>query len=275
MLTWVSLLELKKFKADLFIKAIDDLDRLQSQCEQVFLDPNQWIEDARRVVGTLLSDARTAGHRSTEKQAQTILQFSGNIREFSPMLSELRRRIIEDLEDAVFFAVPTEKLQFFEKDPSGHHVVIGPARFMGKEVIDRFPESSEDCSECVKCFVLGRYTASVFHMMRVTELGVLALQVFLPSVDPKAHFGSVVTKLENLVQKNKRADLPVTIQPFFDYIKATLPHLHAVKDSWRNKVDHADGKIIPTEEYGYEMAGEVINATRGLMRKLATVPRSL
>jgi hypothetical protein len=52
-------------------------------------------------------------------------------------------------------------------------------------------------------------------------------------------------------------------------MQALLPQLHAVKDSWRNKVSHVDGKIIPTDVFTEEMSAGVYEATLLLMKKLA------
>jgi hypothetical protein len=125
-----------------------------------------------------------------------------------------------------------------------------------------------DVEEAGKCFAVGRYTASVFHLMRVTESAVLGLQIFLAAPDVKAHFGSVLNKIEHLLQKTKFEALPTHVKQHHGFLSAVLPQLHAVKDSWRNKVSHVDGKILPSDTFTEEMAAGVYGATKLLMQKL-------
>jgi hypothetical protein len=105
--------------------------------------------------------------------------------------------------------------------------------------------------------------------MRIVERAVLELQAFLDKPDPKAHFGSVVSKLEHLNIKTRFNDLPEQMKPYRAFLIDVLPQLHAVKDSWRNKVSHVDGLIIPRDVFTEEMATGVYSATRLLMQKLA------
>jgi hypothetical protein len=132
-------------------------------------------------------------------------------------------------------------------------------------VIERF-NCDLDVEEAGKCLALDRHTAAVFHLMKVVESGVLALQCFLDGKrDPKAHFGSVLSKLETLNTKTAFADLPPDLKPYRTFLIDTLPHLHAVKDSWRNRVCHVDNIIVPTGAFTCEMAHNVYNCTLGLM----------
>jgi hypothetical protein len=52
------------------------------------------------------------------------------------------------------------------------------------------------------------------------------------------------------------------------FLKDVLTQLHAVKDSWRDKVSHVD-VLIPTDTFTEEIALGVYEATLILMKKLA------
>ena len=137
-----------------------------------------------------------------------------------------------------------------------------------EQVVDRF-KCGDDVEEGRKCIALGRYTASVFHLMRVVEAGVLAFQVFLNGApDPKPHFGSIVSKLEGLVQRTQFDHLTPTMQTKLPFLRAILPQLHAVKDAWRDKVTHVDSHIIPAGHFTEEKAIEIHNASLSLMKNL-------
>jgi len=105
--------------------------------------------------------------------------------------------------------------------------------------------------------------------MRITETAVLELQAFLGQIDQKAHFGSVVNKLEQLVQRDGFSRVPAPLQPHFHFLEQILTQLHAVKDSWRDKVSHVDARIVPADLFTEEMALGIHDATLLLMKKLA------
>jgi hypothetical protein len=106
--------------------------------------------------------------------------------------------------------------------------------------------------------------------MRVTEAAVLELQCFLDTApDPKAHFGSVLQKLEHLQHKTAFKDLPDHLKPYAGFLRDSLPQLHAVKNSWRNKVSHVDDRIVIVDVFTEEMASGIYDATLLLMKKLA------
>jgi hypothetical protein len=106
--------------------------------------------------------------------------------------------------------------------------------------------------------------------MKVVEASVLELQMFLRAPDVKAHFGSVLTKLEQMIQRTKYEHLEERFRPYLPFLKDVVTQLHAVKDSWRNKVSHVDARIVPTETFTGELALGVHDATLLLMKKLAS-----
>ena len=106
--------------------------------------------------------------------------------------------------------------------------------------------------------------------MKVVERGVLEMQVFLKgNIDSKAHFGGVLSKLEDMVHKTRFEHIPADLQPFVPFLRDVLPQLHAIKDAWRDKVAHVDNKIIPIESFNEEKALEIYEASLALMKKLA------
>lgn len=174
------------------------------------------------------------------------------------LFNDLSNRIEDELKAAVFLKLDSvDRLKYLH--PLEHW----------EDVLQRFEPIAFDAEEAGKALALERYTACVFHLMRVTECAVLELQRFLDKPDPKAHFGSVLSKLEHLHTKTKFEDLPERLKPYRQFLIDILPQLHAVKDSWRNKVSHVDGKIVPIDVFTREMALGVYDATLLLMKKLA------
>jgi hypothetical protein len=160
-----------------------------------------------------------------------------------------------ELQSIVFLGI-SEKAKYFQEPTYGWNPVI-----------ERF-DCLSDVEEARKCIALNRSTGAVFHLMRIVERGILELEIFLKETDAKAHFGSVLSKLEN-AGKNGFANAPDFLKPHFQFVIDILPYLHATKDAWRDKVSHVGNNIIPSKPFTEEMAIEIHNATLSLMKKLA------
>jgi hypothetical protein len=177
------------------------------------------------------------------------------------LFMELGNRLREDMETPLLFLVPVSLKTYYASPCKGWEAVV-----------DKYPSPQliDDISEAGKCFATDRLTGCVFHLMRIVETAVLELYWLtgLPA-DEKAHFGSVVSKLEKLTQKTEFKDLPAFTKPHIGFLRDILPFLHAVKDAWRNRVSHVDGRILPTEGYKPEDVLELYMATRGLMKTMA------
>ena len=171
---------------------------------------------------------------------------------------EVQGRLIDEMLERLFFSLDISEAKHYLFHWEGW-----------EEVLAEFPSTMTDVEEARKCLALGRYTAAVFHLMRVTEAVVLRLQCFLDKPDPKAHFGSVLDKLEKLHTKTRFEELPEHLKPHRQFLIDILAQLHAVKDSWRNKVSHVDDRIIVADVFTEEMALGIYSATLLLMKKLA------
>lgn len=168
-----------------------------------------------------------------------------------------RQAVLNDLAEHLFLHVDRERAAFYLQPLHGWDVVI-----------ERFG-CAFDIEEGRKCYALARYTATVFHLMKVVEAAVLELQVFLKDSDVKAHFGSVLAKLEHMTQQTKYEHVPSDLRPYLPFMRDVIVQLHAVKDSWRNKVSHVDARIVPIDTFTEELAKLVHDATLSLMNKLA------
>ncbi|HXG89169.1 MAG TPA: hypothetical protein VNJ02_12600 [Vicinamibacterales bacterium] len=181
------------------------------------------------------------------------------MRKIRALAKELHERLIDEMQGKLFFSLDMREAELYSKPIQGW-----------EGVLRRFPNALIDVEEAGKCLALGRYTAAVFHLMRVAESAVLEFQCFLDSApDPKAYFGSVLKKLEHVRQRTGYQHLPAHLKGYVGFLDEILPQLHAVKDSWRNKVTHVDGQIVIADVFTEEMALGIRSATLLLMKKLA------
>jgi hypothetical protein len=201
------------------------------------------------------------GLASSVDQTDYILRLfdSGtlNYRHFQEMQAQLFDRIQDDLRRGEFFMIPAHKRDYYTH----------AATQFGDNVNKKFPGAQNDIESASKCFAFGRYTAVVFHLMRAMELGLRALGNSLNDtrLDPKRNptWDTILRRCDDeLKLPLQDRSVEWKTKPQF-YCDATA-NLRAVKDAWRNPTMHVE------REYDEDQALDVLSATRGFMRHLAT-----
>ena len=197
--------------------------------------------------------------------------------DYIQMLAELRRRIREDLEGCIFFCIydsakATQFFKYVEVDLHEGPVLKFKAahELFDSAVAERFPQAIDDINEAGMCFAMGRYTASVFHLMRILEVGVRELARLVDHKDFKPGWGKILQTVERYVLRTKYEELPALIQPHIEFLRQVLPRMQSVQIAWRNKISHVGQQLIPNEaSITEQVAGEIFAATQGLSRYLA------
>jgi hypothetical protein len=139
----------------------------------------------------------------------------------------------------------------------------------GGQFVARFStDGVYELDEAAKCIALGRPTAAVFHLMRLMEVGILALSRCLQIPDPvkpaERNWGVILRAIrENGIDKKwpTQADRMSGDGELFEGLCASLD---AVKNPWRNATMHVENKYTDDE------AEHVFVAVRGFMKKLAS-----
>ena len=182
------------------------------------------------------------------------LHQGSSARELQALFYELRERINDDLRGKHFFYVPASDIGFYEK----------PVQF-GEEVHSKFPTTITDVEEAGKCLALGRYTASVFHLMRVMEAGVkeLGSKVGLRKVLLERPWGELARDIGT--QVGKMPQKPARLMRKKEEYATVLAHLNAVRLAWRNTTMH------PKLSYTSEEAHEIFGHVKAFMRDLAGI----
>jgi hypothetical protein len=192
-------------------------------------------------------------------------------------LRQLRRRIHEDLEDQVCFIVndPSTirrffKVQHYEVFDADILIPLGADELFDPSVAARFPACVDDIEQAARCFISNRYTACVFHLMRVVEVAVHKVAKLCGSTDPKASWGANLDRVEKIVLRTKFEDVDPLIKPHRPLLEKLLPEMQAIQRAWRNKVSHVEDKIIPIEaRIDEEVANEIMVAVQSFMRDLS------
>ncbi len=165
----------------------------------------------------------------------------------SPFL-ELEGRLIDEMESMVFFSIEPDRQELLAGD------------LFGKQVAEAFPSAEQDIKHAGKCLAFEEWTASVFHSMRVLEIGlsVLAKDVGITKIDYR-NWESLIHEVETNIKTASGGD---KVKEQF-YSEAALQFRY-FKNAWRNHVMHV------RDTYDEERAETIFGHVREFMVHLAT-----
>lgn len=179
---------------------------------------------------------------------------------FDTLLSQFMLSLIVELEQQTYLALDQDAVRLF----------VPSEPLFGQAVLDRFPEAAHDISSAGRCLALDEWTAVVFHLMRVLEIGLrdLArrLNIQFPNIDLEyQEWHVIIEKIEAEIKKvgaalPRRTHIKAETLEFYNRAAGQFWHF---KDAWRNNVSHAH------TSYDQRKAKEVYAAVESLMRQLA------
>ncbi len=176
--------------------------------------------------------------------------------------AELARCISHELSAIQFLHLPTSRAVYYQQkneSDKAKYQLLSPT---GKK---KFSKSIADAEEAAKCIALGRYTAAVFHLMRVMERGVQRLgkklQVTIPVEESdwgkiSNHIAGALKQLPNSTPQEKRIHAR--------FAKAAV-YLDNVREAWRNPTMH------PKETYTEEEAENAFRFVKQYMEYLVKI----
>lgn len=175
------------------------------------------------------------------------------------MGKELEGRLLDELQNRQFLSLSFKETELYTQPRKGWEVII-----------DRLPDTIGDIEEAQKCFALSRYSAAVFHSLQIVEFGLIELGQAIGVSDPKSGWTATTKALKKIIDTDYRALTPLQQKhrDFFEQVHGTV---EALKNAWRNKISHAQGRLtLLPGDFSPEVAEEIILATRSFMRRLAT-----
>ena len=181
------------------------------------------------------------GLRISVKSADYILE-SGTgqdtVGSIIESISQLEKTITWEMEDRLFMYIPPARAERYEL-----------AEPFGPEVAKGFPAASFDTKEAGNCFASGRFTACVFHLMRVLEIGLVAFARIFPDVPTnKENWQQIIEKIESEIRAmpNAKVKAPDWKEKQEKYSQIANNCMF-FKDAWRNYTAHARGKYTEDE----------------------------
>lgn len=135
-----------------------------------------------------------------------------------------------------------------------------------EDVIKAFPSATDDVEEMNKCFALCRYSAAVFHSLLVVEHGLITFGKKIGATDHKEGWDATCKKLQSIVDAGHSQNTTGIDFSFLEQVNACI---QAMKFAWRNKVNHAAGKItVMGGGFAPYVAQDIISATHNFMARL-------
>lgn len=214
---------------------------------------DKWKPDVRErilSIRTWLEDGLPMSLKYIDETYLPALDDPLTLGRLSALCRTLEQRIRDELSLQVFVNIHADRAKYY----------LHPRKEWA-DGIARFPSIAVDAEESSKCYALERYTASVFHMMRVLEVPLAAIARELGVVK---HSPTWNAYLEAFKDKTT-AKFPAATgadRRMRDYYAGLEAQLRAIKDAFRNPTMHSLERT-----YTQEMAHEVFVLLRGFLRE--------
>jgi hypothetical protein len=181
-------------------------------------------------------------------------------------IDEIDRTIRREMKLHLFMYIPGERAEYYQSwGESKRTERKEEIPLFGNAVKEKFPSIDYDVNEAGNCFATGRYTACVFHLMRILEISLeVFAKVFFVSSEHTS-WGKIIEGIEKEIEKIvKEPNKSTNRKEEQEFYNQLATHFRFFKDGWRNYTVHARGK------YTDEEAKQIMVNVHAFMQKLAT-----
>lgn len=172
------------------------------------------------------------------------------------LIRELYNDIIAEFTQYYFLMIPAERKPYYEQK----------VPLFGLEVDAAFPSATFDISAAGRCLALDEWTACVFHLMRVLEIGLrdLARWVGLPESSMEfENWKTIIDQIEKQIRNLEQAPKGQEKSEKLQFYSEAASNFRLFKDAWRNHVSHSRA------HYDERDAVTVYNSVQAFMQSLA------
>lgn len=184
----------------------------------------------------------------------------------SKRVEEIDRAIRREMNLHLFMYIPIDRAEYCRSwGESRRAERKEEIPLFGNIVKEKFPSTDYEITEAGNCFSVGRYTACVFHLMRVLEIGLILLAKKFNIPSDHTNWNPMIEGVEKAIRN--MANDPNKLSNWKEereFYAQVVNLLALVKDGWRNYTAHARGK------YDDEEAEVIMINVRAFMQKLAT-----
>jgi hypothetical protein len=189
-------------------------------------------------------------------QADRMLQSIKNGNYFIDLvakdLEDIRLRIFDQLDSRLFYFVSPSVSRYYND-----------SALFGQEVDTAFPSAAPEIAEAGKCRALGRHSATVFHLMRVLEIGIRCLGKVFNEDTAHTNWHNILDLIDKKVRAMNSVSHGAGWKEDQQFYSESVAHFYVLKNAWRNYTMHAH------ERYDEERTEEIYHSVGAFMRGLA------
>jgi len=184
-------------------------------------------------------------------------------------MGELQRCFLAELDNKLLFLIAPERAKYmvtFETDHSpspGRVIHVGDELLRFEPVYDAFPSIVYDLENAGNCFAIGCFTACVYHLMRVCELGLVSLAQALDIEAGIASWEKLLRRIREVIEE-KDANHPPEWEKDRQFYSEVAVLMLNIKNAWRNPASHI------RQAYDEPRARRIFNGVESLMGHLGS-----
>jgi hypothetical protein len=223
------------------LRAIGDLERIIKSVHGIKeRNPAEIISKSRnKVVLRQLAFVRKVCDElnladANNRLNELILDLESTNRNASEVHADLRGLLIafvKELRRVVYVLIPNEKLKYLEQE-----------HLFGDEVYEKIKSARADIKNAGNCLAADLPDAAVFHLCRVTELGLRALakklKIKLTHPLEYADWGNVIDEVETKLRDLKPVTRGKKKSQKLEFYSNMVSDCRAIKETWRDCVMH-------------------------------------
>jgi hypothetical protein len=173
---------------------------------------------------------------------------------FAGKTESLSATIIVEMRQALFMRIPAGRAKLYDLDEG-----------FGADVANSFPSTSFDIKESGSSYATGRYTASVFHLMRALELGLVAMAKKLELDNIPENWQQLIDRIEKKLREMGKSQKSQAEKMMHEQFSQAASNFMVFKDAWRNYTAHHRSKYTEDE------ADAIYRNVKSFMQKLAAI----
>jgi len=250
---------------DFYAEKFANICRILAEvCVIPFGDNDQKVEFSQPILEELAWLHEIAKELKLKGPVANVERLLRDLRSRSTRNSQIKRdahglgqSIIDEFKGQPLMALSAAQAEYYEQEGT----------FLGKDVINRLSSISgliEDAGEAGNCFAFDRYTACVFHLMRVMERCVQKIGKDL-GLDEEISRDKEWQKVINDIRGQLKKLYPKEKSQERIKYEAVLGHLETVKIAWRNTTMH------PKVTYTEKEAKKIIDAVQAFVEDFSVL----
>ncbi len=182
-------------------------------------------------------------------------------------IDEIDRAISREMDSHLFMRIPLDRAEYYQswgeakREKEGKEIPL-----FGNAVNTNFTSATFDIVEAGNCFAVGRYTACVFHLMRVLEIGLSTLANKFNVPSNHTNWQNIIDQIEERIRSmGSDQNKPATWKEEEQFYSQVATQFIFLKNAWRNYTVHVRGGKYTDEE-----AENIMRSVLAFMQKLST-----